>query len=151
MELNVGQLLDSTDHEMQILVYHELFPGHHLQMTIAQETENLPSLRRIITFDAYIEGWAKYAETIPSVHGINDDPRFKVARLRRELISTINLALASKAFAFISRRGSVVPEDVRAICHDVMRHRIAVTYEAEAENVTSEQIIDEILNTVEVP
>ncbi len=93
MELNVGQLLDSTDHEMQILVYHELFPGHHLQMTIAQETENLPSLRRIITFDAYIEGWAKYAETIPSVHGINNDPRFRVARLRRELISTINLAL----------------------------------------------------------
>jgi MoxR-like ATPase len=65
--------------------------------------------------------------------------------------ATINLALASKAFAFIRRRGYVVPEDVRAICHDVMRHRIAVTYEAEAENVTSEQIIDEILNTVEVP
>jgi MoxR-like ATPase len=65
--------------------------------------------------------------------------------------ATINLALASKAYAFIRRRGYVVPEDVRAVCHDVMRHRIAVTYEAEAENVTSEQIIDEILNAVEVP
>ncbi|HZY09697.1 MAG TPA: AAA family ATPase [Bacteroidota bacterium] len=65
--------------------------------------------------------------------------------------ASINLALASKAFAFIKRRGYVIPEDVRAICHDVLRHRIAVTYEAEAENVTSEQIIDEILNTVEVP
>jgi len=65
--------------------------------------------------------------------------------------ATIGLAMAAKAFAFIRRRGYVVPEDVRAVCHDVLRHRIAVTYEAEAENVTAEQIIDEILNTVEVP
>ena len=65
--------------------------------------------------------------------------------------ASINLALASKAFAFIKRRGYVIPEDVRAVCHDVLRHRIAVTYEAEAENVTSEQIVDEILNAVEVP
>lgn len=65
--------------------------------------------------------------------------------------ASINLALASKAYAFIKRRGYVVPEDVRAVCHDVLRHRIAVTYEAEAENITSEQIVDEILNTVEVP
>jgi len=65
--------------------------------------------------------------------------------------ASINLALAAKAFAFIKRRGYVIPEDVRAICHDVLRHRIAVTYEAEAENVTSEHIVDEILNAVEVP
>jgi MoxR-like ATPase len=65
--------------------------------------------------------------------------------------ATINLALAAKAFAFIKRRGYVIPEDVRAICHDVLRHRIAVTYEAEAENVTSENLVDEILNTIEVP
>jgi MoxR-like ATPase len=65
--------------------------------------------------------------------------------------ASINLALASKAYAFIKRRGYVIPEDVRAICHDVLRHRIGLTYEAEAENVTSENIINEILNTVEVP
>lgn len=65
--------------------------------------------------------------------------------------ATINLALAAKAFAFVKRRGYVIPEDVRAICHDVLRHRIAVTYEAEAENVTSENLVDEILNTIEVP
>jgi MoxR-like ATPase len=65
--------------------------------------------------------------------------------------ASINLALASKAYAFIKRRGYVIPEDVRAICHDVMRHRIGLTYEAEAENITSEMIISEILNTVEVP
>jgi len=65
--------------------------------------------------------------------------------------ASINLALASKAHAFIKRRGYVIPEDVRAICPDVMRHRIAVTYEAEAEEITPEQVVTEILNHVEVP
>jgi MoxR-like ATPase len=65
--------------------------------------------------------------------------------------ASISLALASKAYAFIKRRGYVIPEDVRAVCHDVMRHRIGLTYEAEAENMTTEQIINEILNVVEVP
>jgi MoxR-like ATPase len=65
--------------------------------------------------------------------------------------ASINLALAAKAYAFIKRRGYVIPEDIRAVAHDVMRHRIGLTYEAEAENITSEDIINEILNTVEVP
>ena len=65
--------------------------------------------------------------------------------------ASISLALASKAYAFIKRRGYVIPEDVRAVCHDVLRHRIGLTYEAEAENVTAENIVNEILNTVEVP
>jgi MoxR-like ATPase len=65
--------------------------------------------------------------------------------------ASINLALAAKAYAFIKRRGYVIPEDVRAVCLDVLRHRIGLTYEAEAENITSEHIINEILNTVEVP
>ncbi len=65
--------------------------------------------------------------------------------------ASINLALASKAYAFIKRRGYVIPEDVRAVCNDVMRHRIGVTYEAEAENITSEDIVSQILNAVEVP
>lgn len=65
--------------------------------------------------------------------------------------ASINLALAAKAFAFLKRRGYVIPEDVRAVCHDVLRHRIGLTYEAEAENITSEEIISEILNSVEVP
>ncbi len=63
----------------------------------------------------------------------------------------INLALAAKAFAFIRRRGFVIPEDVRTLCADVLRHRIGLTYEAEAENITQENIIAEILNRVEVP
>jgi MoxR-like ATPase len=65
--------------------------------------------------------------------------------------ASISLALAAKAYAFIKRRGYVIPEDIRAVCYDVMRHRIGVTYEAEAENITSVNIIDEILNAVEVP
>jgi MoxR-like ATPase len=65
--------------------------------------------------------------------------------------ASINLALAAKAYAFIRRRGYVIPEDVRAVCLDVMRHRVGLTYEAEAENITSENIVTEILNTVEVP
>ena len=83
--------------------------------------------------------------------------QFKLGKLK-QLISfavsprgSIYLALAAKAYAFIKRRGYVIPEDIRAICLDVLRHRIGLTYEAEAENVTSEDIINEILNTVEVP
>ncbi len=65
--------------------------------------------------------------------------------------ASINLALAARSYAFIKRRGYVIPEDVRAVAHDVLRHRIGLTYEAEASNTTSEEIISKILNKVEVP
>ena len=65
--------------------------------------------------------------------------------------ASISLSLASKAYAFIRRRGYVIPEDVRAVCYEVLRHRIGLTYEAEADNITSENIIADILNTIEVP
>jgi MoxR-like ATPase len=65
--------------------------------------------------------------------------------------ASINLSLAAKAFAFIKRRGYVIPEDIRSVCSDVMRHRIGLTYEAEAENINQDHIISEILNVVEVP
>ncbi len=65
--------------------------------------------------------------------------------------ASISLAMAAKAYAFIKRRGYVIPEDIRAVCHDVMRHRIGLSYEAEANNITSEEIISEILNQIEVP
>ena len=65
--------------------------------------------------------------------------------------ASINLALASKAFAFIKRRGYVIPEDIRAVSAAVMRHRIGLSYEAEAENITTDDIINDILNTIEVP
>ena len=65
--------------------------------------------------------------------------------------ASINLAAAAKAYSFIKRKGYVIPEDIRELCHDVLRHRIGITYEAEAENITSEEIITEILNTIEIP
>ncbi|MBL4585759.1 MAG: AAA family ATPase [Flavobacteriales bacterium] len=90
-----------------------------------------------------------FASRNPEEHGL--------AKLK-DLISfggspraSISLAKAAKAYAFIKRRGYVIPEDVRAVCNDVLRHRIGITYEAEAENITSEEIIADILNTVEVP
>ncbi len=65
--------------------------------------------------------------------------------------ASISLAMAAKSYAFIKRRGYVIPEDIRAVCHDVLRHRIGLSYEAEANNLTSEEIIGEILNSIEVP
>ncbi len=65
--------------------------------------------------------------------------------------ASINLALAARSYAFIKRRGYVIPEDVRAVAHDVLRHRIGLTYEAEASNITSDEIVSKILNKVEVP
>jgi MoxR-like ATPase len=91
------------------------------------------------------------------VFATRDPKKYKLEKLA-PLISygaspraSISLALASKAHAFIKRRGYVIPEDVRAICPDVLRHRIAVTYEAEAEEITSENVVIDILNAVEVP
>ena len=65
--------------------------------------------------------------------------------------ASISLAKAAKAFAFIKRRGYVIPEDVRAVCYEVLRHRIGLTYEAEAEDITTENLITEIVNVVAVP
>lgn len=83
--------------------------------------------------------------------------RYKLGKLKNYISfggsprASINLALAARTCAFIKRRGYVVPEDVREVAHDVMRHRIGLTYEAEAENITADAIIDDILNNVEVP
>ena len=79
-------------------------------------------------------------QTLQSMIGYGASPR-----------ASISLAKAARSYAFIKRRGYVIPEDVRAVCHDVLRHRIGLTYEAEAENVTTEEIITDILNNVVVP
>ena len=65
--------------------------------------------------------------------------------------ASISLCAAAKAYAFIKRRGYVIPEDVRAVCHEVLRHRIGLSYEAEAENLTTDEIIDQVINAVIVP
>ena len=90
-----------------------------------------------------------FATRFPQDHGLAD---------LKEMISfgaspraSISLAMAARAYAFLKQRGYVIPEDVRAVCHDVLRHRIGLSYEAEADNMTAEEIISEILNKVEVP
>ncbi|MCF6241352.1 MAG: AAA family ATPase [Bacteroidales bacterium] len=118
----------------------------------AQDIINAREVVRDVYMDEKIEKYILsivFATRYPDQYGLE---KYK------ELISygaspraSINLALASKAYAFIKRRGYVIPEDVRAVCHDVMRHRIGLSYEAEAENITQEEIISEILNTIEVP
>ncbi len=90
-----------------------------------------------------------FATRYPAEHGLE---KFKgLIHYGGSPRASIYMAMASKAYAFIRRRGYVIPEDVRAVCHDVMRHRIGLTYEAEAENISTEDIITEILNQVEVP
>lgn len=90
-----------------------------------------------------------FASRQPTQYGLGDlEPLIAFGGSPR---ASINLALAAKAYAFIKRRGYVIPEDVRAICPDVLRHRIGLTYEAEAENVDVQDVINNILNTVEVP
>jgi len=117
-----------------------------------QQIINARKMVREVYMDEKIE---KYIVDI--VFATRNPQDYNLSRMK-QLISyggspraSINLALAAKSFAFIKRRGYVIPEDVRAVCHDVLRHRIGLTYEAEAENVSTEHIINEILNTVEVP
>jgi MoxR-like ATPase len=90
-----------------------------------------------------------FASRFPEEHRLTDlKPLISFGASPR---GSINLAMASKCYAFIKRRGYVIPEDVRAVVHDVLRHRIGITYEAEAENITSVDIINKIVNEVEVP
>jgi len=90
-----------------------------------------------------------FASRQPDIHNLPDlKPLIEYGGSPR---ASINLALASKAHAFLNRRGFVIPDDVRNVCEDVMRHRIGLTYEAEAENITQEDVISKIINTIEVP
>ena len=90
-----------------------------------------------------------FATRFPHEHGL---PNLKdMISFGASPRASINLALAARSYAFIKRRGYVIPEDIRAVCFDVLRHRIGLTYEAEAQNLTSEEIVSEILNKVEVP
>lgn len=92
-ELNVGMSLANPSWEVPTLAYHEAIPGHHFQISIAQEQQRLGLFRRSVIFPAYIEAWAKYTERLPCELGWNRDPHWAVARKRRELISTVNLVL----------------------------------------------------------
>ena len=118
----------------------------------AQEIIEARKIVREVYLDEKIE---KYIVDI--VFATRFPEQYKVNSLKNMIAfgasprASINLALAARSYAFIKRRGYVIPEDVRAVCHDVMRHRIGLSYEAEANNLTPDEIINQILNAVEVP
>ncbi len=90
-----------------------------------------------------------FATRVPAEYGLND--LTSIISFGASPRASIGLARAARAYAFLRSRGYVIPEDVRAVCHDVLRHRIGLTYEAEANNITADEIISEILDKVEVP
>lgn len=118
----------------------------------AEDIIHARSVVREVYVDEKIENYITdivFATRYPDQYGLKKlQPMIQYGASPR---ASINLALAAKAYAFIKRRGYVIPEDIRAICLPVMRHRIGLTYEAEAENITSDDMINEIINTVEVP
>ena len=123
-----------------------------LPVTTAEEIVNARAVVRQVYLDEKIE---QYIADI--VFATRYPDRYQLPQLK-DLITfggspraSINLAKAAKAYAFVKRRGYVVPEDVRAVAHDVLRHRIGLSYEAEAGNVSTEEIISQIINKVEVP
>ncbi len=117
--------------------------------------EDIINAREVVK-DVYID--EKIQKYIVDIVFATRQPQDYKLEKYREMISYgaspragISMAQAVKSYAFIKRRGYVIPEDVRAVCHDVLRHRIGLSYEAEANNITSEEIVTDILNTVEVP
>ncbi len=134
-------------HNVQGMKYPEV-----KQVVSVQEVTNARELVRQVYMDEKIEQYI-----LDIVFATRDPLRYKLDRLR-PLISygasprgSINLALAAKSQAFLNKRGFVIPEDVRSICNDVLRHRIGLTYEAEAENVNVEDVVEEVLRGVVVP
>ncbi len=141
--------------EEKLILRHNLDGTQAVKIQPVMKAEEIIQAREVVR-DVYLDEKIEqyivdivFATRFPQDHGLKDlqgligfgaSPR-----------ASISLALAARAYAFIKRRGYVIPEDIRAVCHDVLRHRIGLTYEAEANNTTSDEIISEILNKVEVP
>ncbi len=141
--------------EERMVIRQNLNPNGNLKINPVVQPEDILKARKLVRevyMDEKIEQYILdivFATRFPEEYKLNKlKPLISYGASPR---ASISLALAAKAYAFIKRRGYVIPEDIRAICHDVLRHRIGLTYEAEAENITSENIINEILNVVEVP
>jgi len=141
------------EEEQQIIRQNIL--GEKKQVLPILSTDDIKRAREIVRQVYLDEKIEKYIVDI--VFATRDPKTFGLDKLQPMIAyggsprASINLALAARAYAFVHRRGYVVPEDVRAVCYDVLRHRIGLTYEAEANNMTSEDIITEILNAVQVP
>ena len=141
--------------EEKLILRHNLDGSQGIQLQPVMKADEITAAREVVR-DVYLdEKIEKYivdivfATRFPQDHGL---PNLQgMIGFGASPRASISLALASRAYAFIKRRGYVIPEDIRAVCHDVLRHRIGLTYEAEANNTTSDEIISEILNKVEVP
>ena len=141
--------------EEEKLIIRQNISGERTEVKPVLKTEDIIDARKIVQqvyIDEKIERYIVdivFATRFPQDHGLTDMKN--MIAFGASPRASINLALAARSYAYLNQRGYVVPEDVRAVCHDVMRHRIGLTYEAEANNITTEEIISEILNKVEVP
>lgn len=141
--------------EERMIIRENLNPGGFVRINSVVQPEDILHARNLVREVYMDEKVEKYI--IDIVFATRRPDEYKLPKLKPLIAyggsprASINLALAAKAYAFTKRRGYVIPEDIRSICYDVMRHRIGLTYEAEAENITTENIISEVLNMVEVP
>lgn len=141
--------------EEELLILRKNVASDFPQINPVVKTEDILNARKVLQevyIDEKIEKYILdivFATRNPKEYGL--DNLSELINYGASPRASIYLALGAKAMAFIRRRGYVIPEDVRGICQDVLRHRIAVTYEAEAEDITSENVIEEILNKIEVP
>jgi MoxR-like ATPase len=148
-------LIDYPSMEEEKLIIRENLAKDFPKTSVVLKTSDIIRARNVVREVYMDEKIENYILNI--VFATRNPEKYDLARFKNMISygasprASINLSLAAKAFAFIRRRGYVIPEDVRAICPDVMRHRIGLTYEAEAENINQDQIISEILNVVEVP
>lgn len=147
--------IDYPEFEEERLVIRENLAKQKIQVNPVLKPEDIVRAREVVA-DVYLdEKIERYILDI--VFATRFPERYQLDKLKSMISyggsprASINLAKAAKAYAFIKRRGYVIPEDVRAVCHDILNHRIGLTYEAEAENVSTEEIISEILNRVDVP
>ena len=143
----------SREEEKQIIRQNITNEKKHIQPLLKPE-EILEAQKVVekIYIDEKIERYIVdivFATRFPSDYGLND--LASIIAFGASPRASISLARAARSYAFLRQRGYVIPEDVRAVCHDVLRHRIGLTYEAEANNITADEIISEILDKVEVP
>jgi MoxR-like ATPase len=148
-------VIDYPKPEEEKLIIRQNISGEHTNIRPILKAEDIIEARKVVRQVYLDEKIERYIVDI--VFATRYPEKYDLKELK-EMISfggspraSINLALAARAYAFIKRRGYVIPEDVRAVAHDVLRHRIGLTYEAEANNISSEEIISKILNKVEVP
>ena len=148
-------IIDYPRLEEEKLIIRQQINGEEQNMRPVMTTQEIIEARRVVKqvyIDEKIEQYIAdvvFSTRYPEKYGLKEIKDY--IEIGGSPRASINLALAARAYAFIKRRGYVIPEDVRAVAHDVLRHRIGLTYEAEANNVTSDEIVNNVLNKVEVP